>query len=516
MRPRFAFARALVVLCVLALPTAALGQQEDSARALQRKAMDEDYLALDFAKAQARLATAITRCADQCSVPLRARLHRDLGVVRIAAGDRARGLEEFAIALAIDASVTLDRDVSTKQLEQAFAEAKKLGAEPESEPPPRGDFVHTPAPEQAAGTPLPIYVEHTNKEPVARVLVRYKGGAMSEWKNLELAKAGGSGWQVLIPCADVTPSTMRYYVQGFDPSGDPVALSGDRNHPYRVPIRATSVASPPHLPGSPPPSPCTTPPSTADCPPNFPGCGKEEEPPTESPKKTPKLWIGVFGALDLAFTPAADDVCKLGGDALPLNDSGYYCARGSADYPSRDPATGRAENDAIAQDGVSDRVRKGGAALGNVRVMLSLDYAVSSHLLLGTRVGLVLNGYPGEAAVLDGKRLGVPLHLELRATYVFAPIAEPGFSPYLFGGGGVAPFDANVAVRVSEDKASGSTPAVVDAWYLAGPAFLTAGGGARYAISPRFALMLGLRGNLAFLDAFAVTVGPELGGQLGF
>jgi hypothetical protein len=56
----------------------------------------------------------------------------------------------------------------------------------------------------------------------------------------------------------------------------------------------------------------------------------------------------------------------------------------------------------------------------------------------------------------------------------------------------------------------------VTAWHLAGPGFVTLGGGARLPLAPNFALMFGARGSLAFFHAFAPSVGPEVSGQIGF
>ena len=56
----------------------------------------------------------------------------------------------------------------------------------------------------------------------------------------------------------------------------------------------------------------------------------------------------------------------------------------------------------------------------------------------------------------------------------------------------------------------------VDAWHLAGPGFVTFGGGARIGLSPRAALMAGVRVNLAFGNSFAPSAGPDVGIGIGF
>lgn len=562
-----------------ASPTAsAQGKAEGPAKALQKKAMEEDYLATDFAKAQEKLEKAIAQCGTaNCSAQLRSRLKRDLGVVQIGGSiDKEKGIANFVEAIKLDPTVTLDPDIKTKDLEQAFAEAKKRAGGGGAAPAPtngggggaaaalgqpQGDFTHTPAAEQQVRTAIPVYVEYDGEEQLVKVIARYKGFGMTEWKAAELKKMGEKGWGGLLPCADVQQGTTQYYLQGFDANNDPVATGGDRQNPYKVPVKTEKVAEPPHLPNASPPTQCQ---DTGDCPPNFPGCkkpgagaapGKPEEPvgkeggefceedsecksnkctsdnkcaEYQGPKKGPKLWVGLAGALDYTFVPSADDVCKLRKpEATPINENNYYCTRSDgSDYPSRDP-NNAAENDSIllSKDRGSDKVT-GGGALGNVRLMLTLDYAVHPNVMVGGRLGLVLNSYSGVEAEVDNNRFAIPIHFELRATYVFGKDAlfKKGFAPYAMGGLGIGQFETKIGVQTIEREIQPNSPGCVngfckrdvDAWHIAGPAFLTVGGGGRYAITERFAFMFGLRANLAFLNAFAPSVGPELGGQVGF
>ncbi|HVH48161.1 MAG TPA: hypothetical protein VM925_37765 [Labilithrix sp.] len=549
----------------------AQGKAEGPAKALQKKAMEEDYLATEFTKAQEKLEKAIAQCGtDKCSAQLRSRLKRDLGVVQIGGGiDKEKGIGNFAEAIKLDPAVTLDPDIKTKDLEAAFAEAKKRaggGPSAPAAPPangaatggqPEGDFAHTPAAEQQVRTPIPVYAEYGGEEALTRVIARYKGFGMTDWKTVELKKMTEKGWGALLPCADVQQGTTQYYLQGFNANNDPVATGGDRNNPYRVPVKADKVEDPPHLPNASPPTQCA---DTGDCPPNFPGCKKAAVGPTasestpepsgkdggefceedsecksgkcqdakctdyEGERKGPRFWVGVSGSLDLAFIPSTDDVCKLSQGKTPVNTDNYYCVNSNgSDYPSR--ATPDENNNLVPSSGFGnrggDRVG-GGTALGNIRLMLALDYALHPNWLLGARIGLVLNTYPGSEAETDGKRFAAPVHLELRTTYVFGRNAlfKKGFAPYAFGGVGLASFETKVGTDVYDTtklKPNGQPdPQRKDAWHLAGPAFIAFGGGGRYAVTPRFALTLGLRLNLAFLNAFAPSVGPELGGQIGF
>ncbi|WP_146655246.1 hypothetical protein [Labilithrix luteola] len=560
---------------------------EAAAKALQKKAMEEDYLTTEFAKAQDKLDKAIKECGtDKCSAPVRAQLRRDLGVVQIGGQlDREKGIQNFVEALKLDPSTALDPDLKTKELDSAFAEAKKraAGGAPSAPPAtpthgggaatggatgaatgttegqPQGDFTHTPAPEQQYRTPIPVYAEYAGEEQLVKVIVRYKGFGMTEWKAYELKKTGEKGWGGLLPCGDVQQGVTQYYIQGFNAENDPVATGGDRARPYKVPVKREKVANPPHLPGEAPPTQCQ---DTGDCPPDFPGCKKaagiggtkettqefigkgggefcEEdsechsgtcqdnkctEP--EGPKKTPKIWVGIWGAFDYSFLPSADDVCKLSGTRegqLPINDKNYYCVQDGNDYPFRqipqqnNPRNG--ENAAILP-GTSDKV-SGGGAFGNIRIMASLDYGLTNNWMVGARLGYVFNNYPGQAAKDDGKTFA-PIHLELRGTYYFGKDGYTAkLAPYAFAGGGVSTFDAHVKVTVVEQEggpgAGGpKTQKEVDAWNISGPGFLVFGGGARFALNHRMALSGGLRLNLAFGQSFMPSIGPELGFLVGF
>jgi hypothetical protein len=539
---------------------------EAAAKALQKKAMDEDYLATEFVKGQEKLDKALAACgADKCSAGLRAQLKRDLGVIQIGGQlDKEKGISNFVEAIKLDGAIALDPDLRTKDLDAAWAEAKKragggAAAKPSPATPggqPTGDFVHEPVGEQQVRTPIPIYVEYSGEEALVKVIVRYKGFGMTDWKPLDLKKSGEKGWAGLLPCADVQQGTTQYYIQGFNAANDPVAVGGDRNNAYKVKVQTDKVADPPHLPGQPPPTQCA---DTGDCPPNFPGCKKpvgpveaagkdggefcEEdaeckskeckaskctEPKRESGGKVPKIWVGLSVGFDFQFVPSADDVCKLNpsngpNPLIPTNGNNYYCVTSDgSDYPYRpaDNADALAnprgrENNNLVQ-GVSDKVA-GGGAFGNVRLMLSADYAINMNILLGVRLGYVLNTYPGQAAGVDGKSFP-PIHAELRGTYLIGEdaLTKP-FAPYGMVGAGISTFEAAVKVSVVEQATGGAKIAKdVDAWHLAGPAFITFGGGARVGLGARAALMAGLRVNFAFGNDFAPSLGPEVGVVFGF
>src|SRR5262249_39673592 len=145
--------------------------------------------------------------------------------------------------------------------------------------------------------------------------------------------------------------------------------------------------------------------------------------------------------------------------------------------------------------------------------LASFDYAISANLMLGVRAGLVFGTYPGASATNDGKTSPLsPLHIELRGTYVIGKdaLAKPGLAPYMAAGAGYAPWDTKVpgGVTVKMNGGTGAaTNKTVDAYQIAGPMFITLGGGIRYGFSPRVALLAGLRVNVSLGNGVTVPSG---------
>lgn len=277
---------ALVWLVVLAgvfvaVPAFADPKVEKDAQALQKKAVEEDFLNLDYPGAIKKLQGALAKCdGDKCGAPIKAALLRDLGAMQILAGSEGDGRASFGQALALDASLDLDPSYRNPQLAGIWSDAKKKagggggGGGGGPAPQPSGDFAHTPALEAPVRTPLPVYAEYSGGETLARVILKYKAPGMAEWKPVDLPKLDG-GFGGLIPCKDVTQGTMSYYIQGFNAANDPVATSGSRNKPYTVPIKAQIGGPAPSLPGQDPPKSCGDM-AGAECPPDFPGCNNKK------------------------------------------------------------------------------------------------------------------------------------------------------------------------------------------------------------------------------------------------
>jgi len=526
---------AVLVLSVPAAAQSGMAKIEQQARTLQKKAIEDDYLSTEFAKAEERLNKAVTLCgSDKCSAQLRAQLRRDLGVVEIGGQiDREKGISNFVEALRIDPNVVLDPDVRTKELDQAFDVARRRaglagagGGAMATQT--GGNFSHSPVAEQAVLTPVPIYVEYTGAESLQRVIVRYKSATMNEWKVLDLKRAGRS-WKGLVPCADVAQGTFQYYLQGLNAQNEAVVAGGDRTNAYKVPIKPSLEGAAPHLPGEAPPQACT---DAADCPPGFP-CEKKAEPPapasgTAPASKYSRFWIGAGLGFDFLVLPAGDDVCKLNGEPEegqpatgnkfePKNDAGYYCTTpDGTDYPSR---TDKFLQNKILQDGKAGKVDSG-IAPSNFRVWLSFDYALSANFLVGARIGLVFRTFPGNEPKQDGHVLLAPFHGEARLTYLVGrdAILQP-VAPYVFLATGASQYDAKVEVPVVESGTPGTR--TIHAWEIGGPWFASLGAGVRVAFGDRrnLALLLGGRGNLTLPVAKSPVVpsfGPEANFQIGF
>jgi hypothetical protein len=535
---RFAPALICAFLALTAATAIAADKRGEPAARAALKAAVTDYLANDFDQAILRLRKAAKACApSHCSEETAAALLRDIGVMQLAQGDVDKASATFLEALvaypSLEWNLAYDRQGLRTEWDAAKDEASVFGHEQ-----PSGDFSIVPPSEQVMRTAVPIYVEYGGK--LASVVVKYKSTGMADFKKIRLSRMG-KGWGGSVPCTDVVRGVVRYYIQGFDESDTPVAITGDPRHPLYVPIR-WSISSPaPHLPGQEPPAQCG---SGGQCPAGS-ACGE-----SVSVASTPTLdngevcetggqctsgrcangrcaathtpegaaggyvrfWFGVSASVDVTLLPSGSDVCVLNAQASPVNSQGYYCTTPyGADFPTR---SGPAENATLVKGQAGQA--QGGVVGGDVRLLFTFDYAASTHLLLGGRFGLVLNGYPGEAAVEKGRAFGPPIHAELRGTFLFGdrPLAHSGFAPLVFLAGGVGEFDAGTTVGVVTSNVIGTRPMV--AWQTGGPGFVALGGGLRYAFSPRVAFSMALKFSAAFGDAFCPAMAPELGLQYGF
>lgn len=492
-----------------ARPAFADARAEAAAKAASKKALT-DYRAMNYGTAATRLQKALATCGTKrCSAATRASLLADLGVMQFKKGNKDDATNSWTAAAKAQPGVALNAAYASGDVQSAFDAATGAGGgggggggaagggaagggagAGGGGGQPSGDFAHTPPAEQAVDTPLPIYVEGGGDN-VVRVVVKYKGAGQSSWKRIDLKKLD-SGWGGLVPCADVTQGTLRYYVQGFDESKEPVASSGDSRHPYTVAIKPSISGEAPHLPGKNAPESCE---KSSDCPPDFPGCSKSgesagengdengegggEEEEAEGGKKKggpfKRIWIGLGAEFEFMPLPSGSDLCyEDPSSSLPTNSHNMYCTnKDGTDFPYRQT---NAQDNAICNQASTQATPKtlpngqpnptGGAPIcpgdlggnsnggfnpANMRIMASFDYAITPNLLAGARLGVSLFVYPGNSATSDGRAFSlIRLYGDLRATWVFGEnaLATTGLHPMAFGGLGVAEFDTHTSSPV--------------------------------------------------------------------
>jgi hypothetical protein len=501
-----AFALAAVVLGGLASPAAAAGEKDKEALKLHDQAMDEDYLAVEFDKAEKKLIDALKRCGDTgCTPGVVGKLHIALGTVYGGSNKLDQARDEFVLALKADPNAQLISGLTTPELTKAFDDAKKSakpgkppkptggGEEPGGEEPrgpkkPAGDVDHTPAAEQAVNTPVPVFIEIPEEVGAAKATLKYKPFGATKWKTLEMNRVG-NGFGVEIPCEDVTTTgDVKYYIIIKDEAGDPAAQAGTMKDPYRVPIKREIEGDEPSLPGKKPPRQCV---EKADCPPGLPGCENakgekrgdkgwgascEEDRECQSsliclngsceegkrgddggdgkPKAGKKNILGVGAQLDLMVISSGENICTQQGIA----NEAYYCF-----YPG---TSEQFYGDPIAAQGTNGI--QGGFAYSGIRVLASYDREIiklgPGALGAGAKFGIALGGHPNaenlppqppnsnQALHLQAPSFP-PIHGEARVWYSIGGslFEHRKLRPYGFLGFGVGKASASVPVQVCDE-----------------------------------------------------------------
>jgi hypothetical protein len=500
--------RVFAILTLLATSAFAGAREEGGAKSALARAVAEHH-AHHYGKALDLLAKAEKACEpDRCSPTTLADLLRDMGTMQLLDGDEDKARGNFAAALAFDSSIDLNPAYAVNDVRVIWNEVKSPGAPPTSQP--SGDFDHTPAVAQRKDVPLPVYVEYHGSAHPASVVVRYAPSNTNDYRRMQLVRVG-HGWGNVIPCGAVRLGTIHYYFQGLDSEGLPILDSGDKRHPYSVPVKASIEGAKPHLPGHRAPTMCGEGLDEDEGASNETGSNENPETPTAPVKTGPatysRVWLGLSGAMDITVIPAGSDVCTrdASSNGAPI-DPNWSC---TSDTPEgTDFPAGKTENATLVQ-GKSGDVNSG-LQPANVRIKATLDFALTPNLLLGVAVGYVAGAYQGGVSSKF-----IPLHLEARATWIFGsePLMKSGFAVYAQLAGGVAEYDANLTVLVSQDSVAGSRP--VQAWHVGGPGFVALEPGMRYAFSPRAALSLGIRATAAFGVSFFPAFGPNVSLQFG-
>lgn len=482
LRARVAFA--LTSLSLLGVPSVAgaAGEKDAEAMKLHDQAMDEDYLAVEFDKAEKKLKDALKKCSkNACTEKVVSKLHVALGTVYGGGSKMDQAKSEFVLAIQADPKAALIDALTTPELLKAFKDAQKEAAATvkEKSPPaptgggestpdggegkaskgPGGDLAHTPVAEQAVNTPVPVYIEVPEDIGATKVTLRYKPFGSKKWKSLEMEPVG-DGFGAEIPCEDVTTTgDVKYYIVAKDDAGDPAGTAGSLKAPYKVPIK-NDIDEAPSLPGKKAPKKCA---AKEDCPPGLPGCPEVKKGKGTEGKRGDKGWgasceandecqsglvclngtceegaagkgeeepsgggghrnlVGLFGQLDTLLISGTENVCS-------GTDPAYACfyPDGGAQFygePENVPGT----------NGI-----KGGFGVGGGRILASYDRQILAKLplLVGARFGIAFGGSPSSESgpprwkTADGatdtkqspaaQALGfLPIHGEIRATYFF-------------------------------------------------------------------------------------------------
>jgi hypothetical protein len=256
-------------------------------RDLQRKAVEEDSLNVEYASAIKRLSLALNKCrGNKCSAGLRAELLRDLGAMEVLDGSVDEGRSYFEKALAIDPTLSLNQDYSNPQLQRVWAEVQhKMGDVAKdgtggSAGAASGRPLQTAPDDEAAAAPAP----------------------MAEAKKCTPGSAG---------CKDPAPADDKMCHANDDcPSGACVegqcraqasaggACSSDADCAGRSCEAGQCVDG-------------ATGKGSCETDDQCPGGSCMQGSCTSAPVRIRRVWVGVWGSLDLVVVPAADQACLL-------------------------------------------------------------------------------------------------------------------------------------------------------------------------------------------------------------
>jgi hypothetical protein len=509
----------MLAIGLLGSISAQAAPNDERAQRMAADAMNNDYLATNFKQAQLKLGQALALCSHDgaCSAGVRARIHRELGVVYIAGlNELEGGKQQFREGLALEPTLDLDKDLTTLEIRAAFdavraenraalpeaavpAAAAAAAASPADKPTP-GEIVHQPPAEQAVLTPVPIYVELPEGVAAEKVTLRYKPFGATAWKAVEMTRRK-DGYGAEVPCLDVGSTTgdLEYYIVASDAGGDVAAFSGTRSTPHKVPIKNELSGEPPHLPGKPPSAQCQ---DVSDCPPGFPGCVSGDKKPESMAESNgasgafAKNWLSLSIQQDILFLSSSKAACSGGND--------YTCFYGDTDRYYGDIPFEKSGNEIT-----------GGAKLATLRILAGYDRMFGGNIAVGARLGYAFGGGPKAP---KGNSF-FPFHLEARVTYHFGtePLRQKGLRPYVHLSAGVAEVDGKVAVPVYVDAVAYAKDdrLKLTAWKKTGTAFAALGGGVMYAITPTSGPYLDVR-LMQMLGVSGTVISPLIGYAIGF
>jgi hypothetical protein len=568
-RPLRSLSALVFATAVLGLaPSArAAGANDAAALKLYTSAIDEDYLAADFAKAEKKLKDAVAKCGSGCSPEVLGKIHVGLGTVfsvGLSKNDDAKA--EFILAIKADPKAALSPDLTTPELTKLFDEAKKAAgsgksSDTSSKPAASGDATHTPPAESPVNTPLPLYVEPTDEVPLSKVTLRYKPFGATQYKSVELKKLG-KGYGGMIPCEDVTTTgDIKYFFAFTGTDGEPAGGLGSNKEPFRSTIKNDIEGEAPKLPGQKPPKACTV---KADCPPGLPGCEpiKPKDETNACAKRLDKGWgsscetscdckeglgclngtceedkggttptpggakkkmnmVSVGAQFDFLIISSATDVCSLNSPAA----ANYACFNQGTSHQFFGKPVPVGQTNGV----------QGGGSFGDVRILAGYDRQILKNIGLsaGVRVGYAIGGSPTPDNVPAGANgaLGfLPLHAEVRVSYhIFGSMLDKlKFNPYVFVMPiGFAQVNAGVPVTVCDAiKQAGddtakpcpggtSWPRQLNAYQITGRNFSGFGVGTTFGFTGNFGLSAELKAMFMW-PTFGVVIAPTIGPVFAF
>jgi hypothetical protein len=514
-------AASFVLLLGLGTSAHAAGAKDKEAQKLLDSAMNDDYLATEFAKAEKKLKDAISKCgSSDCSADMQGKLHIALGTVYavgLSKNDEAKAA--LVAALKADPKAALDPSLTTPELTKLYDEAKKSAGSSGSKGPPKGetpkqpaaDAQHTPPAEAPVNTPLPIYVEPNDEVPLSKVNLRYKIPGEPQYKSIEMKKMG-KGYGAEIPCADVTTTgAFKYFFAFTGADGDAAGGLGSSKEPFQVTMKNEIEGDAPKLPGKKAPDKC----KDTTCPPGLAGCEEKDKRPhgikgwgasCEQPAECKEGLTCLNGSCEEdkggPRDPKEDDSKKrmnlvtVGVQLDLLNIAGLkpdkvtrgnddrtgVCSGTNPSYACFEAGTAHQFfGYPVYQDGTNGI--QGGLALAGARFLVGYERQLvkSVGFTLGLRLGVAVGGSPtpdntkvipnGGDPVTVGRdpnaNLGISaansflrVHAEGRASYYFgnSMLEKFKFRPYIFIGGGVAQVNASVPVQVCDRGQTSATP----------------------------------------------------------
>lgn len=104
-----------------------------------------------------------------------------------------------------------------------------------------GALMHFPIPEQLARNDVPIFVQVRSSAPLDHVSMFFRGQGATRYRETRMTAMGReqglqNGYGAQVPCEDVFPPSIEYYVQAIDTSGESVGHAGTATQPLRLPI----------------------------------------------------------------------------------------------------------------------------------------------------------------------------------------------------------------------------------------------------------------------------------------